>query len=219
MRMAASVSVATGLYGISFGALGAAAGLTRWQTQVLSLFMFTGGSQFAFVGTLIGGGGAATAAASVLGIRNGLYAARMNPELRPSLIMRPLAAQMTIDESFATALAQDDPVERRRGFWAAGVGVYLLWNLFTFVGAWLGAGAGDPKQWGLDGAAVASFLGLLWPRLRQRDCLAAGVAAAFITVLSVPWLPAGIPILVAGVVAVIAGTIWERLERKGVQLS
>ena len=33
-----------------------AAGLDVWQAMVLSLLMYTGGSQFAFVGALAGGG-------------------------------------------------------------------------------------------------------------------------------------------------------------------
>lgn len=53
--MALSVSVATGAYGVSFGALAVAAGLDVWQAMVLSLLMYTGGSQFAFVGALAGG--------------------------------------------------------------------------------------------------------------------------------------------------------------------
>jgi predicted branched-subunit amino acid permease len=57
-RTGASVAVATGLYGISFGALGVAAGLDVWQTIALSALMFTGGSQFAFVGVLPAGAGA-----------------------------------------------------------------------------------------------------------------------------------------------------------------
>ncbi len=51
------------------------------------------------------------------------------------------------------ALAQDDRAEQRRGFWTAGLGVYALWNLFTLVGALAGQHLGDPKAWGLDGAA------------------------------------------------------------------
>ena len=44
-----------GRYGLSFGALAVAAGLSVPQACALSLLMFTGASQFAFVG-LIGGG-------------------------------------------------------------------------------------------------------------------------------------------------------------------
>ena len=57
VRQGLWVGIATGAYGISFGALSVASGLDVWQTCVLSLLMFTGGSQFAFIG-VIGGGGA-----------------------------------------------------------------------------------------------------------------------------------------------------------------
>ncbi|HSO69269.1 MAG TPA: AzlC family ABC transporter permease [Arachnia sp.] len=203
-RRGLSVGVATGLYGISFGALAVAAGLTVGQACVLSLLMFTGGSQFAFVG-VVGGGGAlasATAAASLLGVRNAIYGVTANAMLRPSGWRRFAAAHLTIDESIATASAAEDPVEERRGFWAGGVAVFVLWNLFTLVGALLGDALGDPKAWGLDGAAVAAFLGLLWPRLRGRDPIAIAMVSAVVTVAVAPFVPAGIPIIVAAGVAV-----------------
>ena len=84
-RMGLSVAVATGLYGISFGALAVAAGFDVVQTMALSVLMFTGGSQFAFIGVVAGGGGgaAATGAASLLGVRNAVYGMQMNAMLRP----------------------------------------------------------------------------------------------------------------------------------------
>ncbi|WP_341728392.1 AzlC family ABC transporter permease [Brooklawnia sp.] len=203
VRMGLSVSIATGLYGISFGALAVAAGLNRWQTQALSALMFTGGSQFAFVGTLAGGGMSALVAASLLGIRNAVYGAQLNATLTPRGPLRVLMAHLTIDESFATTMAADGEPERRRGFWTAGAGVWLTWNLFTFLGAWAGDSMGDPKAWGLDGAAVAAFLGLLWPRLRSKNAAGLAVLCALVTVLVVPFTPPGIPLLVAGVIAVL----------------
>lgn len=117
----------------------------------------------------------------------------------------PLAAHVTIDESTATALGQSDPAERRRGFWVAGLGIWILWNLLTLAGALLGEAMGDPKVWGLDGAAVAAFLGLLWPRLKGREPWALAVVAGLVTALAVPWVPAGVPILVAALVAALWG--------------
>ena len=203
--MGVSIAVAVGLYGISFGALGVAAGLSVWQACALSALMFTGGSQFAFIGVMSGGGtlGAATLAASLLGVRNAVYGVQITALLRPSRTTRPLMAHLTIDESFATTMAADEEPERRRGFWTAGAGVWLTWNLFTFLGAWAGDSMGDPKAWGLDGAAVAAFLGLLWPRLRSKNAAGLAVLCALVTVLVVPFTPPGIPLLVAGVIAVL----------------
>ena len=206
IRMGLSISVATGLYGISFGALAVAAGLTVWQAMALSLLMFTGGSQFAFIGVIAGGGAgsAALGAAALLGVRNAVYGMQLNAMIAPTGWRKAVAAQLTIDESAATAAGQTTPDEQRRGFWTAGVGVFVLWNLFTLVGAVLGDALGDPRRWGLDGAAVAAFLALLWPRLQQREPVALAVVCGVVTALAVPLVPPGLPILLAAVV----GAAW-----------
>lgn len=207
VRIGLSIALATGLYGVSFGALAVASGFSVGQTVALSLLMFTGGSQFAFIGVVGAGGTGAAAfgAATLLGIRNAVYGAQINRMLRPRGWLRLLSAQVTIDESVATAAGQNEPVEQRRGFWVAGIGVYLLWNLFTLLGALLGDALGDPRRWGLDGAAVAAFLGLLWPRLRSREPVAIAVACALVTMLALPWAPPGVPILLAAAVAAVWG--------------
>ena len=56
-----AVGIATAAYGISFGALATASGLDVWQACVLSLVMFSGGSQFALIGVLASGGAGAGA--------------------------------------------------------------------------------------------------------------------------------------------------------------
>lgn len=214
VRMGLSIAVAVGLYGISFGALAVAAGLTVWQAVALSALMFTGGSQFAFIGVVSGGGSlaAATTAASLLGMRNAVYGVQINALLRPRRAIRPLQAHLTIDESTATAVAQASTDERRRGFWAAGIGVWVLWNAFTLFGALVGERLGDPQAWGLDGAAVAAFLGLLWPRLKGRDAHAIAIAAAFVTLVAVPLVPPGIPIIVAALVSAVITVAQHRRD-------
>ncbi len=219
VRIGLSISVATGLYGVSFGALSAASGLVFWQTMALSLLLFSGGSQFAFIGVLSGGGSglAAMSAAALLGIRNGVYGMQINALLAPRGLMKIAAAHLTIDESTATGTGQSDPSEQRRGFWVAGLGVFLLWNVFTAVGALIGDALGDPKQWGLDGAAVAAFLGLLWPRVKSRQPAAIAVLCALATLLAVPFVPPGVPILVAALVAGLLGWFRHGHEHDGME--
>ena len=212
VRMGVSISLATGLYGISFGALGVASGLTVWQTCALSLLMFSGGSQFAFIGVIAGGGtgAAALGAASLLGVRNAVYGMQMAALLGPRGWRRLLAAQLTIDENTATALGQPTPGEQRRGFWSAGIGIFLIWNLCTALGALLGNALGDPRQWGLDGAAVAAFLALLWPRLKGREPIALAVAAATVAMAAVPFTPPGLPVLFAALLGAAWGALAPR---------
>ena len=83
IRDGLGVGIATGAYGISFGAVSVAAGLSVAQTCVLSLLMFTGASQFALVGVAAAGGPPVSGAltALLLGTRNTLYGLRLAPLL------------------------------------------------------------------------------------------------------------------------------------------
>lgn len=218
-KIGLSIAIATGLYAISYGALGVAAGLSVLQVSVLSLLMFTGGSQFAFIGVIAGGGtpGAAFGAATLLGVRNAVYGMQIKSMLRPRGLRKVLAAHVTIDESVATASGQSDPAEQKRGFWVAGLGIYVFWNIFTLIGALLGDALGDPKAWGLDGAAVAAFLGLLWPRLKSAEPIAIASVCALATILVIPIVPPGIPILIAAVISGIWGFFGKGPATEGLE--
>jgi predicted branched-subunit amino acid permease len=215
------VGLATGLYGVSFGALSVAAGLDVWQTQVLSLLMFSGGSQFAFIGIIAASGlgsvaiGAAVVSAWLLGIRNGFYAVRMAPILERVGLQKLIPALLTIDESTAVATAQSETSVQRKGFWFTGLAVFVFWNLATLLGAFLGDAIGDPATWGLDAAAAAAFLGLIWPRLKERQALAVAALSMVVAVVLTPALPAGVPVLVAGVIAIVFGIFdWLAVKDK-----
>ncbi|WP_261625070.1 AzlC family ABC transporter permease [Nesterenkonia marinintestina] len=211
-RMGLSIAAALTLYGVSFGALATASGFTFWQTVALSALLFSGGSQFAIIGVVASGGsgGAALGASTLLSARNTIYGVQMKTLLNPTGWRRYVAAQVTIDESAANAMVQTDHAESRRGFWVTGIASYIGWNAATVFGAALGDVIGDPQSLGLDGAVVAAFLGLLWPRLRSREPWALAVLAALITMLTMPVLPPGVPVMVAAGAAV----VWTVLTRR-----
>jgi len=213
VRASFAVGIAVAAYGISFGALAVAAGLDIWQTCVLSLLMFSGGSQFALVGIIATGGaaagGAAIASAALLGTRNALYALRVAPFIGVPWPTRALAAHWTIDETTAVSTAQPTLEGQRVGFWWTGAIIYVGWNLMTLLGALIGDLVGDVSALGLDAAAAAAFLGLVWPRLTQLQPVVVAIGAAVVAAVLTPALPAGIPVLAAALVAVIVGlTNW-----------
>jgi predicted branched-subunit amino acid permease len=213
VRASLAVGLAVSAYGISFGALAVASGLEVWQACVLSLFMFSGGSQFALIGVLASGGAtagpAAITAAALLGVRNGLYSMRMAPIIGGPWWRKLLAGQWTIDETTAVSTAQPTLRGQRVGFWVTGAIIYVGWNLTTLIGALLGDLVGDVRMYGLDAAAAAAFLGLLWPRLRSLQPIAVAVGAAAVAAVLIPWLPPGLPVLAAAVVAIVVGiTNW-----------
>jgi predicted branched-subunit amino acid permease len=206
-RTALSVAFTVGLYGAAFGAAGVTAGFSILQTCLLSILLFSGASQFAVVGIMGAGGSAvsAIATATLLGFRNALYGLQMAPILKVKGLKRILAAQITIDESTAVATLQENDADRRRGFYVTGIGVFVFWNLFTFLGA-LGASAiGDPAVWGLDAAVPAAFCGLIWPRLKNKTHFIVSAVAIAWALLLTPITPAGIPIITTVLLAVIFG--------------
>lgn len=189
VRDSLGVAIATGTYGLSFGAVAVTSGLDVWQTCALSLVMFTGASQFALAGVLGSGGTplAGALAALLLGTRNTLYGLRMAPLLGYRGWRRAAAAHVLIDESTAMAVTRPDRELARTGFLTTGVTIFVLWNLTTLAGAMAGEQLGDPRDLGLDAAVGAAFLALLWPRLttpllRVVALLAALVAAGAVTV-------------------------------------
>jgi predicted branched-subunit amino acid permease len=212
---ALGIGLAAGAYAISFGAISVASGLTVLQTQALSVLMFTGASQFALVGVLAAGGGAvvAVATAALLGTRNGFYALHMAPLLGMRGWRRLPAAQMTIDESTAMAVRNEDNLrDTRLAFWSTGLAIFILWNLGTLLGA-LGAGLiGDPATYGLDAAIPAAFLALLWPRLTTRAMRLIAAVSIITGAALTAVLPAGTPVLVAGAIGVTCGLLLARRD-------
>ena len=125
LRQGLSVGAATGLYGISFGALSVAAGVGFWPTIALSLLMFTGGSQFAFVAW------SAPAAAGRRG-RDVHPAGRAQRAVRHA--GRPLARRSRRPPGrrgpadhrrvLRPRQRQPEPVAQRLGFWTTGLAVF-----------------------------------------------------------------------------------------------
>jgi 4-azaleucine resistance transporter AzlC len=203
VRDGIAVGVATGAYGISFGAISVASGLSVWQSCVLSLLVFTGASQFALVGVIASGGTALLAAVSglLLGTRNTLYGLKVAPLVGWRGTKRAAAAHLVIDESSAMTITRTTREHARAGFLSTGLSVFVLWNLATLIGALAGDALGDPRTYGLDAAVAGAFLGLLWPRLDTTRNRVAALLGAAVALSLVSLTPAGVPVLAASVVA------------------
>ena len=114
------LSVAVGVFAVSFGVVSVASGASVMQTCALSLLVFTGASQFSAVSVIAAGGSVASAlgGALLLAARNGVYGLSLAPTLRGPLGKQLLAAHFVIDETTALASAHEDMRLRRWAFWA-----------------------------------------------------------------------------------------------------
>jgi 4-azaleucine resistance transporter AzlC len=214
IRDGVAVGIATGAYGVSFGAVSVAAGLDVLQTCALSLLMFTGASQFALIG-VIGSGGAAMSGAMtalLLGSRNTLYGLRVAPLLSWRGWRRWAGAHLLIDESTAMSVNRETVPAARVGFLSTGLSIFALWNLATLVGAVGGTALGDPRTFGLDAAVGAAFLALMWPRLDKPLNRVVALLAVVVALGLVPVTTAGVPVLAAGGVALLVGVVPRRAQ-------
>jgi 4-azaleucine resistance transporter AzlC len=130
---------------VAFGISATSIGLSQLDATLISLIIFAGASQFAFVGLLAEGTSAFTAVLVVIGLnlRHLLYSTSISPSLNGmSLKQKLLAAFGMTDEVFASAfsLIKNIPTENRWS-WLIGLefGAYASW----VIGTWIGASSGD----------------------------------------------------------------------------
>jgi 4-azaleucine resistance transporter AzlC len=216
VRAAAGIGVYAAAFGLAFGAVGLASGLDVLQTCVLSLVMFTGASQFALVGIIAVAGSpyAALAAALLLGMRNAFYGVPVAGIVQPRGLGRLLAAHFVIDETTAMTVAQKKRRAGRFAFWTTGLVLFTMWNLGTVAGALIGSSI-NTSDLGLDAAAPAIFLALLWPQLPRERGPVVAVGAVVVALALVTTTPAGVPIIAAAAVAVAAGLTPTTTHRGG----
>jgi predicted branched-subunit amino acid permease len=202
-----SIAVAATPFGLTFGAIGRASGLSLFETIAFSAFVFTGSAQFAAV-AILGSGGAIAAAVSaglLLNLRSLAFGILLAPDLRGPLWWRALVSQLVIDESTAVATTESESASRRWGFLAAGLAVFALWNGSTILGAVLFSTGGDViLRWGLDATIPAAFLGLLWPRMSEPSHRGVALTGAGIAFVLTSFTPPGVAV-VAAIGAVLAG--------------
>ena len=181
--------------------------------MVMSTVGFTGASQFALIGIVAAGGTtlAAVSAALLLGLRNAFYGLPLSQALRPRGLHRLWTAHFVIDETTAMTIAQPNARASRFAFWTTGLTLFALWNLGTLAGALIGTGI-DTSALGLDAAAPAIFLALLWPQLARERSRVVAVTAVVAALSLVTIAPPGVPILVAASTAILAGLIPARQQ-------
>lgn len=204
LRLGLPFSLVGVLLSMSFGVLAVQAGFSPWQAIVMSAVVHAGSAQFAAAAIVVGGGGLVPGVLAA-GLVNARFLA-MGVALAPSLpggpVTRALQAQTVVDPSWAMANRGDGTFDRWLLFGAT-VPQYAGWITGTVVGAVGGDLIGDTDRFGLDAVFPTFFLGLLIAELRDPRSRWVALLGAAIALALVPFTPAGIPILVAAVAALV----------------
>lgn len=185
--------------GFSFGAVASAGGLDPAIPIAFSLLVFAGGSQFAALSVLLAGGGlvAATISALVLNSRLMPFGFAIADVFSESRWARLLGVHLITDASAALTMQATGSDRRRTIYWTSGTAIFVIWNLSTAAGAFIGRALGDVDAYGLDAALPLVLVGSLVPALRQPRLRVRALFGAALAVATSPLLPAGYPILLA----------------------
>jgi 4-azaleucine resistance transporter AzlC len=213
LRLGLPFAIAGGLLAVSFGVVAQDAGLSQTAAIVMSTVVYAGSSQFAAI-AIVGQGGAVGAAIVAAALMNSRFLA-MGIALAPSLPGRPwwraLQGQTTVDASWAMAARGDGTFDRSILFGSSAI-QYVAWVGGTVLGALGGGALGDTDRFGLDAIYPAFFAGLLLKEMRTRRSRGVAVAGGVIALALVPFTPAGVPILAAGLAALAGLTRTAREE-------
>jgi predicted branched-subunit amino acid permease len=198
LRDALALAAAIMVVGMSFGALAAAAGVPFVLAVGMSVLVFAGGSQFLAVAVVAAGGApvAAVVAGLLLNLRLLPFGLAVGNVVGTGLVARVLGAHIVVDE--VVAFSRGRPPERARSAYRlSGTLLFLGWNAGTVVGLVAGAAVPNPNAFGVDAAFPAALLALLLPALRGADARRVGIVAAVLALAATPFLPPGLPVLVA----------------------
>ena len=190
------------VYGTVFGGLAVQAGMRALEVLGMSLLVFAGASQFMAVPMIAAGASplAIVLTTYVVNMRHYLMAATLAPAFATfPRAWLPLVAHGINDESFAVAVARQNPPDP----WLFIGSVLAVSGSFlagVIVGIGLGGLVADPARWGLDFAFPAVFLALAVSQLHGRADRVVALSSGALAVLIALWVPGNWHIIVAGVI-------------------
>jgi predicted branched-subunit amino acid permease len=212
VRAGVGFALAALVLGVSFGVL-AEPLMGPVAPVVMSVVVFSGAAQFGATAVLAAGGDAFTAIAA--GTMLNARFLPMGVAAAPALLGRPLRraaeGQAIVDASWALAVRGDGGFDRELMLGAT-IPQYPAWVLGTLAGVLGGGALGDPDALGLDAIFPAFFLGLLAAELGRPRATAAAVMGGAIALGLTPFLPPGLPVLLASAASLIA--LWGEPEER-----
>ncbi len=204
-------------FGMIFGALAIASGLSSAAAQAMSSVVFAGSAQF-IAAQLLGADASGIVillVVFVVNLRHVLYSASVAPHVRS---LRPgwklVLAYLLTDEAYAVTIShytrRGDARSRHWYFLGAGLTLWASWQLSTAVGIFIGAQM--PRSWPLGFVLPVTFIALVVPGLKDGASVAAALIAGALG-LAAGGLPYRMGIIVAALAGILVGMLVEGRKR------
>ncbi len=207
-------------FGLIYGALAVASGLSPAAGMIMAALVFAGASQFIAVGLVAAGVPVVIIILTtfIVNLRHMLYSATLLPYLKtlPQKWRIPLAFWLT-DETFAVTIRrfqrEDGSVYKHWYQLGSSVAMYLNWQFWCDMGLVLGDRIPDASSWGLDVAMPVTFIGMIIPFVRNTAMVVCVLAAGASSLMTLG-LPYKLGIIVSAFVGIFSGMITARIARK-----
>ena len=203
-------------FGLVFGVLGIASGLTALQTILMSSIIFGGASQVVFAqlwsigATPIVTGGSVT----IINLRHIIYSANISKYISVlSLRWRLTLGYLLTDEAFAISFQEFENRNRFAHYHLLGGGLtlWVFWQISTVTGVFLGANI--PPYLNLEFAIPLTFIAIILPRLKSIAQISTAVTAGIIAIFGQE-IPYGLWIIVASISGMFIGGLINQRKLK-----
>ncbi len=199
LRDIALTGLAVMFIGLSYGAIAVTSGFPLWVPAAQSVFVLAGASEFGFIGIVAAGGNpiAAALAGLLVNGRHLPYGLALPPGVTGRGWRRIFGTHLMNDETVVFTLSQPDDRRKHAAYWICGLGVLLSWSGGAVLGGLIGGAVHNTGAFGLDAMFPAVILALIVPSLRDLGTRRAAVTGAVIALAATPFLPPGLPVLLA----------------------
>ncbi len=206
-------------FGILYGTLGMASGLSWWAVLGMSLFVYAGSSQFVAAGLVTQGVSSVVIVLTtfVVNLRHGLYAASLGDYLKqlPQRWLLPLGFALT-DETYAVVIKRfrtDGDTQLRRWYYAGSAALmYGNWQLCTVIGMVAGQKLRHLGDLGLEFAMVVTFIGIVVPLVSSYPMLACALVSCAVAV-ALDALPHKLGLFAGALSGISIGLIMQRFAK------
>ncbi len=203
-------------FGLIYGALALAAGLSPAAAQMMSSIVFAGSSQFVAAQLIHDSapGLVIVLTIAIVNLRHMLYSASVAPYIEhlPAR-WKILLSYLLTDEAYAATIIhyeEDGFTPTSHWFFlGAGLALWTTWQVSSALGIFLGAAI--PSSWPLDFAAPLTFIALVVPVLKDKPVVASALSAGTVALLAFS-LPYKLGLILAALVGIFIGTVLENCK-------
>ena len=202
-------------FGIIYGTLSQSSDLSIYGALALSSIVFAGSSQFVALGLIASGSSIFIIIATtfLINLRHLLYSFSLRQHLShlPQKWKILLSFGLT-DETFAVTFKHysDNSLHNLKHWYFLGsfLFFYLNWQIFTVVGIIFGSSFPEIKNWGLEFAMSATFIGIVIPYLKSKPMIITAIASSTL-VLILKDLPNNLGLIISSIIGISIGVLLE----------